>query len=200
MKLRIFLIAGLALLLAFAARTWLTVDQVAPHELSAPDTRFDYTLTDFSASFRDEQDRLELLISGPRLEHEIDERIGRLSEPSFHIEPDGANWRGRANQGLILRENEELVLEGDVELIHSHPDGDIRLLAEMLHHHRTRRTITSDKPVEIQQAGSWLRAGGLTIRLDDNIIELTDHVQGTLKPAVRHDTDSDAADSGGSAR
>jgi LPS export ABC transporter protein LptC len=194
-RLRIFLVACVALLLAIGVRTWLPVERVAPEQLTAPDTRFDYTLTDFSATFRDQHERLELLISGPRLEHEIGQRVGRLSEPRFHIEPDGADWRGRARRGLILREDEELVLEQDIELFHSHADGEIRIVAESLHHHRARRTITSDEPVEIHQAGSWLRAGGLTIRLDDNSIELTNHVQGQLKPAaVEHGIDTDAAD------
>lgn len=197
MSWRIIIAGCLALVAVLVLRTWLPVEPPAPSsELAAPDTRFDYTLTDFAASFRDENDRLELVISGPRLEHETGARVGRLSEPSFHIEPDGADWRGRAGTGLILREDEELVLEDAVELTHDHADGEIRVLAETLHHHRARRTITSDKPVEIHQAGSWLRAGGLIIRLDDNTIELTDHVQGTLQPAVRHSLDADAADRG----
>jgi LPS export ABC transporter protein LptC len=193
---RIIIAACLALIVATLLRTWMPVDSVAPPEITVPDTRFNYSLTDFSASFRDQNDQLELEISGPRLEHEAEARVARLSAPRFHIEPDGADWRGRARTGLILRENEELVLEDEVELIHAHPDGEIRVLAETLHHHRTERTITSDKPVEIHQAGSWLRAGGLIIRLDDNTIELTNHVQGTLKPAVRHGIDGNPTNRG----
>ena len=191
---RIVVAASLALLLAIALRTWLPVDRMIPSDIPEPDTRFNYTLTDFSATFRDEHDQLELLISGPRLEHETEQRIGRLSEPRFHIEPGGADWRGQARRGLIVREEEQLILEEDVVLTHSHPQGDIQIIAETLHHHRTRRTITSEKPVEIHQAGSWLRAGGVIIQLDDNTIELTNHVQGTLKPAVRQDADAGAAD------
>jgi LPS export ABC transporter protein LptC len=193
---RTLIAACLALIAAFALRTWLPVEAPTAPDMTAPDIRFDYTLTDFAASFRDESDRVELMISGPRLEHETGARVGRLSEPRFHIEPDGADWRGRAGTGLILREDEELVLEDEVELVHQHPEGEIRVLAESLHHHRARRTITSDEPVEIHQAGSWLRAGGLIIRLDDNTIELTNHVQGTLQPAVRHGIDIDASDGG----
>ncbi len=196
MSWRIIIAACLALIVATVLRTCIPVDSVAPPEITAPDTRFNYSLTDFSASFRDRNDQVELEISGPRLEHEAEARVGRLSEPRFHIEPHGADWRGRARTGLILRENEELVLENDVELVHAHPDGEIRILAETLHHHRTERTIPSDTPVEIHQAGSWLRAGGLIIRLDDNTIELTNHVQGTLKPAVHHGIDDISADRG----
>ncbi len=196
MNWRIIVAACLALIAAIMLRTWMPVDSVTEPEIIAPDTRFNYSLTDFSASFRDPNDRVELEIAGPRLEHEAEARVARLTDPRFHIEPDGADWRGRARTGLIMRENEELVLENDVELVHAHPDGEIRVLAETLHHHRTERTIISDEPVEIHQAGSWLRAGGLIIRLDDNTIELTNHVQGTLKPAVRHDLDGHSADRG----
>lgn len=200
MSWRVVLAACLALLLALSVRWFLPTDRPpSPLSAEAPDTRFDYTLSDFSARFRNAQDIVELTVSGPRLEHVSETRIGMLTEPRFNIEPEGADWHGEARRGRILRDDEELVLEDEVILTRPHPNGEIRIQTESLHHHRARRTITSDKPVEIHQAGSWLHAGGMTIRLDDNIIELTNHVQGEIQPATASlaDPDSDSSGNGG---
>lgn len=196
MRLRIVLTACIALLLVLAARWFLPAERTAPPDVTAPDTRFNYTLSDFSASFRNAEDKLELAVSGPRLEHLAEERIGLLTRPEFQVEPEGANWRGQAERGRILREDEELILENEVELVHRHRDGDIHIHAQSLHYHRGRRTITSDLPVELRQGDSWMQAGGLVIRLDDNLIELTKNVQGQIQPALVR-PDNAAADDGG---
>lgn len=191
MTLRVVLAACLALILALGVRWMIPTDRATGLPDSMPDTRFDYTLTDYSARFRDADDRLELELSGPRLEHISATRVALLEQPQFHIEPDGAGWQGQANQGRIQRGDEVLVLEHDVELRRPHPDGEIIVLAEILQHDRGLRTITSNRPVEFRQAGSRLHAGGLVIRLDNNSIELTNHVQGEIQPAV-FDRNTDA--------
>lgn len=186
MRSRIVIAACLALLLALTVRWFMPSDRsIAPPTL-APDTRFDYTLTDFDVRFRDAEGRIELEVSGPRLEHIAETRVGVISEPRFHIEPGDADWQGRSRQGRILREDEELVLEDDVVLVHDHPDGAVEIRAETLHYHRVRRTIRSDEPVEIRQADSRLEAGAMTIQLADNLIELSNHVQGEIRP---HDSE-----------
>lgn len=181
---RIVLTACLALVLALGIRWLLPSDRGATPPLTVPDTQFDYTLSEFSARFRDAEDRVELILSGPRLEHVWAERIARLEAPEFHIEPAAADWQGSADAGRVLRDDEVLVLEGNVELTHRDAGGDIRVHAEHLRYDRRTRTISSDRPVMIEQAGSWLRSGGLSIQLDNNILELTDGVQGELEPSA----------------
>jgi hypothetical protein len=63
-----------------------------------PDTRFDYTLTDFSARFSDAEGT-ELLVSGPRLEHDSATRVATLLEPRFQLDPTGSNWHGQSRTG-----------------------------------------------------------------------------------------------------
>lgn len=194
---RILIIAALALAIALAVRWWLPVGE-APHPaLTAPDTRFDYTLEEFHARFRDDRGQVELLLSGPRLEHVSTERVGYLHLPRFHIEPENANWRGRADIGRVLRDSEVVELEHNVELRHHDPRGEIRIQTDHLRYERGTRTITSRGPVEVHQSGSWLRAGGLTIQLDTNVIELTRHVQGEIQPAVLSGSDDDDGPGGG---
>jgi LPS export ABC transporter protein LptC len=110
--------------------------------------------------------------------------VARLEAPEFHIEPEAADWRGSSRSGRVLRDEEMLVLEGDVTLVHRAERGAIEVRTERLRYDRRARTITSDETVTITQAESRLRSGGLRIELDNNLLELTDGVQGELEPAV----------------
>lgn len=191
---RIVLIACLALVVALSVRWLMPADRSATPPISMPDTQFDYTLTDYSARFRDEHDQVEFTLSGPRLEHVWAERVARLESPDFHIEPDAADWQGSSESGRVLRDDELLVLEGNVTLAHRAERGAIEVRTERLRYDRRARTITSDSPVEITQMESRLRSGGLRIELDNNLLELTDGVQGELEPALASGTDAPGAD------
>jgi LPS export ABC transporter protein LptC len=194
---RVVLIACLALVVALGVRWLMPSDRSATPPISMPDTQFDYTLTDYSARFRDAEDRIEFTLSGPRLEHVWAERVARLESPDFHIEPDDADWQGSSQRGRVLRDDEMLVLEGRVELVHRGERGDIEVRTERLRYDRRARTITSDTPVSITQAESSLQSGGLRIELDNNILELTDGVQGELYPAETDGADTVADDAAG---
>lgn len=182
MRRRVVLAACLALVLVFAVRWQFPDDRSGRIVPTLPDTRFDYTLTDFSARFRSADGQLELLVSGPRLEHDSALRTATVFEPRFHIEPEGANWQGRAERALLLREADEMILEGDVVLTHPTDQGELRIESDRLHHHARARTIESSGPVEVHHLGSFVQAGRALLRLDDDILEFSDHVQGELHP------------------
>ncbi|WP_376697102.1 LPS export ABC transporter periplasmic protein LptC [Wenzhouxiangella sp. EGI_FJ10305] len=188
---RVVLIACLALIVALGIRWLMPSDRSATPPVSMPDTQFDYTLSDYSAKFRDNQDQVELTLSGPRLEHVWADRIARLRSPRFHIEPGAADWRGASDNGRILRHDELLVLEGNVTLVHLGERGEIEVRTERLRYDRRARTITSDTSVAITQAESRLQSGGLRIELDNNLLELTDGVQGEFEPEAARDVAAD---------
>lgn len=194
---RVVLIGCLALVVALGIRWLVPADRSATPPITMPDTRFDYTLSDYSARFRDAADRVELTLSGPRLEHIWAERVARLKSPQFHIEPEGADWQGSSETGRVLRDDEMLVLEGNVTLVHRGERGNIEVRTERLRYDRRARTITSDMPVAITQTASRLRSGGLRIELDNNLLELTDGVQGELDPAEADHAGSAASDDAG---
>lgn len=183
---RTVLIACLALGVALGIRWFIPTDRSATPPISIPDTRFDYTLTDFEALFRDADQQVELTLSGPRLEHVSAERVARLVEPVFHIEPEAADWRGRADSGRILRDDEVLILEGNVMFHHRNPDGPVEISAEQLRYDRRTRTITSTRPVTVVQAGSLLQSGGLIIELDDDMLRLINGVHGEFDPPAEN--------------
>lgn len=187
---RVVLIACLALVLALGIRWLMPTDRSATPPITMPDTQFDYTLSDYSARFRNAQDEIELTLSGPRLEHVWAERVARLQTPEFHIEPAAADWRGSSESGRVLRDDELLVLEGNVTLVHRGERGDIEVRTERLRYDRRARTITSDSTVEVTQTESRLQSGGLRIELDKNLLELTNGVQGELDAAVADSADA----------
>jgi LPS export ABC transporter protein LptC len=174
---RLVLAACLALVAAFAIRWWLPGERVAMTAPAMPDTRFDYTLTDFSARFTDAEGAVTLLVSGPRLEHHSLTRIASLQEPRFHLEPAGKNWRGESRLGRFERDEELLIMEREVVLTQQLETGQLVIETESLHHHRLERTISATTPVEMRQPGTWLRAGGLMVRLDHDTIEFFNHVE-----------------------
>ncbi len=177
-------IASIAALVAVVVLRWLLPGPYTTIALPGlPETQLDYTLTDFSARFRDTDGTVELEVSGPYLEHDSATRIATINQPRFHHQPDQADWRGQARLGLLLRDDGQLELSEEVVLTHPTDSGEMRIEAETIHYDGQARLITGTGPVIMQQPGTWLSAGGLTIRLDEDRVELTDHVQGQMETA-----------------
>ncbi len=169
-------LAGLALALAFGVRWWWPSERSPAVLPSLPDPRFDYTLENFSARFSNDAGELELLVSGPRLVHDSIARTATLEQPRFLFEPDGGDWRGTADLARFERDDDLLLLEGNVRITQALEQGAIMLTGERLQHDRQARTISSHQTVEIRRPGTWLRAGGLRMELDDDTIELFNDV------------------------
>jgi LPS export ABC transporter protein LptC len=178
---RLVLAASLVLVAVFLIRWWLPGERPATALPTLPDTRFDYTLSDFSARFVDEQGETTLIVTGPRLEHHADTRIATLQTPRFQFEPEGRNWHGQSRVGRFERDANQLTLEGEVVLSQSLDQGQLTIETETLHHHRAARTISSDVAVSLHQPGTRARSGGLMIQLDQDTIELTNHVQAQMQ-------------------
>lgn len=182
MKTRILLAAIGALVLVLAIRWQFPDDRGNRISADLPDPRFDYTLTEFTASFRNENGQLELILSGPRLEHDALSRVATIQSPAFQIDPDGSDWQGRANRGVLLRSADELLLEGNVLLEHTDASGTLQITTDQLRHPVGRRTIESPGPAQMHGPDSFIQTGRMTVRLDDDTVEFFDHVQGELHP------------------
>jgi LPS export ABC transporter protein LptC len=181
-KLRFLLASVAALVLVFAIRWQFPDDRGNRISADLPDPRFDYTLTDFTASFRNEDGKLELILSGPRLEHDAATRVASIQSPSFQIDPEGHDWHGQANQALLIRDADELLLEGNVLLEHRKADGTVQITSDQLRHPVGQRTIESPGPALLRGPDAFMQAGRMTVRLDDDTVEFFDHVQGELLP------------------
>lgn len=177
---RLILAACIVLLLVALLRWWLP-DERRDHSLpSLPDTRFNYTLTDFTARFTNEQGELELVVSGPRLVHDASNRTASLQEPRFVWPLSSPPWTGQAALAVFERDHGVLVLDGDVRLQQSAADGHWLIQTERLQHDRAARTIVGDEPLTLSGPGTRLQAGGLLFHLDDDIIYLSRHIHGQV--------------------
>ncbi len=183
---RLLLAAAIALAVVFLVRWWLPSERPALLPTVPPDPRFDYSLSDFEGRFHDADGRLELVIGGPRLEHDSATRIATVTDPRFVIDPSGQPWHGRADQAQLARDDEEMALLGNVRLSQAGARGELVITTEALYHQRASATLTSDQPVEARQPGTWLRGQGLSVWLNDQTIELSEHVQGQMATAGPH--------------
>lgn len=182
MKGRVLLAAIGSLILVLAVRWQFPDDRSDRITPNLPDPRFDYTLTNFEASFHDENGQIELLLSGPRLEHDAASRIATIQAPNFHLQPQAADWRGQAEHGLLLRDADELVLEGNVTLKHPGPDGPLTIITDQLRHQVGQRTIEAPGMTQLRGPDTFIQAGRVKIRLDDETVEFFDNVQAELLP------------------
>ncbi|HEY7905885.1 MAG TPA: LPS export ABC transporter periplasmic protein LptC [Wenzhouxiangella sp.] len=182
-------IASLALVIVFVIRWWMPSDRTIRSAPTLPDTQFDYTLSDFRSEFFNTEGALEWVIEAPELVHDSKTKVATIQSPVIRIEPSINAWEARANQGTIYRNEDEIVLMGDVVIRQPFGAGERVIQTQRLHHDRRQRTISTNNTVEITQPGGWLEAGGVRIDLDTDTMEFLDHVQGEIfldrRPADR---------------
>jgi LPS export ABC transporter protein LptC len=173
------LAACLAVVVMVVVQWMLPSDRVFRSPATLPDTRFDYTLSDFSARFQNSAGQVDLLLTGPSLVHDSATRIGTVAHPRFQLDPSGQQWSGQADEAELQRDAEILLLRGNVRLTRPIEGGLLEIRGERMHHHRSGRTITADQAVDISTPSLQVQAGQALIRLDDNIVEFANHVEAT---------------------
>ena len=177
---RIIVLASLMLLVVFIIRWWVPSDRSTRSLPALPDTRLDYTLTNFKSEFYNTEGALEWVIEAPELTHEASLKKAIISAPVMRIEPEGANWHARADQAEILRNEDEIVLTGNVIIRQPLDAGERIIKTNQLHHHRRQRTIRVESAVIIDSPSSFIEAGGLLIDLETNTMEFFNHVEGEI--------------------
>lgn len=180
MNRRIIAIASLALVIVFVIRWWMPSDRTIRSLPALPDTQFDYTLSDFRSEFFNTEGLLEWVIEAPALVHDSKTKVATIQSPVISIEPSINAWEATANQGTIYRNEDEIVLMGDVVIRQPFGVGERVIRTQRLHHDRRQRTISTNDIVELTQPGALLEAGGVLIDLDTDTMEFLDHVQGEI--------------------
>lgn len=185
MRRSLVIAASLVLIVVVSFRWWLPGEHSNRTAINLPDTRFDYTLTDYQARFHDALGQPELSVAGPRLEHDAATRIVSLIDPRFTIPAAEGRWQGQASRGRFTRDQELLELMDNVTITRDQPDGRLTITTEALQHLRPARTISADVPVALMRPGTDLTAGGLMIHLDNETVELSNDVHLQARPAAR---------------
>jgi len=177
---RVLFVASLALVVVFLVRWSVPSDRNNRIIPALPDTRFDYTLTDFSATFYNALGIPEWIIEAPKLVHDSGSKTALIERPEIQIDPNNENWLATANQGLIYRNEGQMELSGNVIIRQSLDIGDRVIRTERLHHDRRERTIRSNEPVELTDPKAIIRSGGLLINLTTDTMEFSNRVQGEI--------------------
>lgn len=182
MKRRVFAAAALALLAALMVRWWWPAGVPETDRPSPPDPRFDYVLGDFHARFYDDKGHLDLELRGPRLEHTEAARQALIIDPDFRIRSDDAVWDGHARSALLQRESDHLTLERDVVVTRPHPRGPVTIRSERIDYDRAAGRIHAPDRARVTQAGTELTGGTLTVWIEDERMELDNHVEAIYRP------------------
>lgn len=180
MNRRIIAIASLALVIVFVIRWWMPSDRTIRSLPNLPDTQFDYTLSDFRSEFFNTEGVLEWVIEAPELVHDSKTKVATIQFPIILIEPGINAWEATAKQAMVYRNEDEIVLLGDVVIRQPFGTGDRVIRTQRLHHDRRQRTISTNDTVELTEPGAFLEAGGVLIDLDTDTMEFLDHVQGEI--------------------
>ncbi|MDT8409465.1 MAG: LPS export ABC transporter periplasmic protein LptC [Wenzhouxiangellaceae bacterium] len=185
LKQRHYWAIAIATLVLLLARNWWLGESASPPDSpeSLPDRRTDYVLSDFDAQFLDANGRLEFSVRGPLLEHDAVTRQARITRPEFAIDPNGEKWSGNADWALLKRASDQLQLFGSAVIEKPHPRGLILIRSEQLDYDRNTATLHSPETAHMQQAGSELTGGTLTVWINDERMELEDHVHAIYRAA-----------------
>ncbi|MDX1626036.1 MAG: LPS export ABC transporter periplasmic protein LptC [Wenzhouxiangellaceae bacterium] len=179
---RLWTLAVATLLALVGVQWWLADgDRDAAVAVDPGAPRIDYALVDFELRTFDERGRPDLRLSGPELRHEATTRTAIARAPSFEL-ADG--WSGSARRATLDREAGRIRLTGNVLLQRPHPRGTVFVESEEMIVDRPAGTIVSPGAARIEQAGTNLTGGTLTVRVDEQRMELDNHVEAIYRAGL----------------
>lgn len=94
---------------------------------------------------------------------------------TFYL-PDGRSFRVTADQGVILLENRDAEISGDVIVYHP----DFKIYTESLRYRAEHHIITADEPVRIESPSLHLSGNRLRYDLSTMKADLTGNVNGLI--------------------
>lgn len=178
----------LGLLLAIGAAAtgvalwWLREPPVAP----TVDSRADYRLEGFEMTALRKDGSEGFTVVGPLLERDQDAQVTTLTEPRFGFPGDlpGQRWDARSARAWIGPDNDEVRLEGGVEML-APPETDgrqARFSTDHLSVFTESEQARTDAAVTITQGRSILQATGLDVDMQAKTYELLADVDSTFYP------------------
>jgi lipopolysaccharide export system protein LptC len=161
---------------------WLREPPVA----AAVDTRADYRLQGFEMTALREDGSEGFTVVGPLLERDTEAQVTTLTEPRFGFPGDapGGRWDARAATAWIGPDNDEVRLEGGVEMLGPPSAGErqVRFSTDHLSVFTESERARTDAAVTITQGRSILQATGLDVDMQARTYELLADVDATFYP------------------
>jgi len=190
-----WLAGALAVVVLVLVNAWLRPFRPPPEpDPVQREERINYALSDFDARFFNGDGELTLEVRGPLLEHGAETRVATIQNPRFRIDPNRSNWSGRAERAEIQRDSQTLRLDGAVRLESPHPRGEIIATSERMHYDHPSATLHSPVPAHIEQAGTELSGGTLTVWINDQRMELHHDVHAIYRAGTSRPGDDGARD------
>lgn len=170
-----------------AALWWLREPPAAP----TIDTRADYRLEGFEMTALRKDGSEGFTVAGPLLERDQEAQVTTLTEPRFGFpgKAPGQRWDARSASAWIGPDNDEVRLEGGVEMLSpAEADGrQARFSTDHLSVFTESERARTDAAVTITQGRSILQATGLEVDMQAKTYELLADVDATFysEPAGR---------------
>ncbi|GHD54036.1 lipopolysaccharide export system protein LptC [Marinobacter persicus] len=128
----------------------------------------------------DEQGRLEIRLTSPRIEQFENDNRAELQAPIARVfsEQSPEPWIIEADEGSLLQARGLLHLNGNVLVTRTAPAGETTLATEALTLNDNDSTVYTDQPVTINEPYGTTRATGMKAWIDERILELNSQVEG----------------------
>lgn len=150
------------------------------------DTRADYRLEGFEMTALREDGSEGFTVVGPLLERDQEAQVTTLTEPRFGFPGNapGERWDARSASAWIGPDNDEVRLEGGVEML-GPPSADarqVRFSTDHLSVFTESERASTDAAVTVTQGRSILQATGLDVDMQARTYELLADVDATFYP------------------
>jgi lipopolysaccharide export system protein LptC len=168
---------------ATGAALWWLREPPAPPTI---DSRADYRLEGFEMTALRKDGSEGFTVVGPLLERDQDAQVTTLTEPRFGFpgKSPGQRWDARSASAWIGPDNDEVRLEGGVEML-APPEGDgrqARFSTDHLSVFTESERVRTDAAVTVTQGRSILQSTGLDVDMQAKTYEFLADVDATFYP------------------
>jgi lipopolysaccharide export system protein LptC len=182
----------LVLMAVLAAGTWWLVRNSpvadAVREAVPPRHEPDYVMQGFVVERFAADGRLNMRIEGEELRHYPDDDTLEIDGAHIHaIAANGAVTQASARRALATGDGSEVQLLGDARVTRPATDTEaaIEFRGEFLHAFRNIEQVRSNRPVEVRQGASVVRAQGMNYDNLARVIDLSGQASATYLPPKR---------------
>ncbi|MCS6787494.1 MAG: LPS export ABC transporter periplasmic protein LptC [Thiobacillaceae bacterium] len=178
----------LILAAALAALAW-WLNQIASRPLTMSEAAFrhepDLIIDRFAATAYDHQGYPRYVLSAEQLRYYPDDETTELTGPHFRMQARAApSVQALAQRGLISPRGEHVHLLGQVQVIRAATaqTPELTMTTEYLHVTPEAQLLQTDKPVELRQGGTHLRADRMVLDGRARRLELAGGVKAVYAP------------------
>lgn len=178
-----FWLAVLVLAIAAAGTWWLLrrVTLPAPAPPAAPTHAPDYTVTGATVTTLNQQGKIQVIMTSPRMLHHPDDDSVDVVEPDIHYFMSGSlPWHVTADHALLPSGGQFVDLTGHVEMQHPGANNGpaLRIETDKMQVNLNTNVATTADPVVITQGKSRMTGVGMQAYLNDNHLVLQAQVRG----------------------